>query len=74
MDEKDFEIAAQLEQMERDSAIAKVRHRAIRASPPPEFDGSCTCGADIPPGRIAAGYWVCVDCVAEEELRNRLRA
>lgn len=73
MDEKDFEAAAQLELLERESAIIKARRAAALSPRPDDFDGSCpACGTDIPHARIAAGYYVCVDCVRESELRRRL--
>lgn len=72
MDEKDFEAAANLELMERVSAIEKAR-KAVNRQPPPDFDGTCPeCGAEIPPKRIAAHYFTCVDCVAEQEYQGRL--
>lgn len=72
MDEKDFEIAAQLEQMARENAIAKARKQA-HSEPPAGFDGTCPlCEAEIPPARIAAGYYICVDCATGQEHRSRL--
>lgn len=72
MDEKDFERAAELEQMERQTAIDRARSHIARM-PPPNFDGSCPeCGVDIPAPRISAGYYVCVDCVEEAEYLARL--
>jgi RNA polymerase-binding transcription factor DksA len=72
MDEREFEIAAWLEQMERDQAIHTTRKRAVTPPLPDDFDGSCPeCGADIPEARVAAGYGVCVDCVCESEHRRR---
>jgi hypothetical protein len=72
VDEKDFEIAAQLEQLERDSAINKARQSARILPAPPDFDGTCDCGTEIPPKRIAMGYFRCVDCAFEGELKTRL--
>jgi RNA polymerase-binding transcription factor DksA len=73
MDEKDFEIAALAELMERESAIIIARRAAALSPRPVDFDGSCPeCGGDIPDGRVAAGYFVCVDCVGEKEHRKRL--
>jgi RNA polymerase-binding transcription factor DksA len=75
VDEKDFEIAAQLELLERESAINKARKGAVTQMPPPDFDGTCPlCGAEIPLRRVAIKYYVCVDCVAEQEQRNKLQA
>ena len=72
MDEKDFETAAALEQLARDVAISQAR-RQVGSDPPEGFDGSCPeCGVEIPPKRVAAGYFTCVDCVEERELRKRL--
>lgn len=72
MDEKDFEAAAQLELMARESAIEKAR-RQVHRKVPEDFDGSCPqCGTEVGLERVAVGYYVCVDCVREQELRTRL--
>lgn len=72
MDEKDFETAAELELMQRQSGIERAR-KAANSERPPDFDGTCPeCGSDMDPARVAVGYYVCVDCVTEQELRKKL--
>jgi hypothetical protein len=71
MDEKDFEIAALLELMQRESGIEQAR-KTMQHVVPPDYDGSCLeCGSPVEPGRVALGYYVCVFCVAEQELRRK---
>lgn len=73
MDEKDFENAAQLEMLQRDVAIQAARQALHRKVRPDDFDGTCpSCSAEIDERRIAAGYFECVDCVAEQEQLRRL--
>jgi RNA polymerase-binding transcription factor DksA len=73
MDEKDFEAAERLEQLERQSGIEKARRRS-HLPKPTDFNGKCAeCGADIPTARVVAGYFTCIDCANEMALRERLR-
>ncbi len=75
MDEKDFESAAAAELMERELGIDRAHKAARTHTRPPDFDGTCgQCGADVQPDRIAANYFLCVDCVAEQEHAKRLFA
>ena len=75
MDEHHFELAAALEEMTREAAIAAARTAEQRAHHQPEgFGGLCQqCGTEIPAARVASRYFTCVDCVREQELRTRLR-
>lgn len=73
MDEAHFEHAAMLEQIAREKGIALARLRELRSHlPPPDFDGACTCGAEIPQPRLDRGYFACVACVQEREKRAKL--
>lgn len=47
--------------------------RKLIAKPPPDFDGSCECGAEIHSERITLGFFICIDCARERELRYKLR-
>lgn len=47
--------------------IEKCRTREER---PPGFDGSCSCGEDIDPRRIALGHYRCLDCQTRIERRR----
>lgn len=75
MDESHFEHAARLEQHMRDAALAVNRQSEQTAHRRPvDFDGSCAgCSEEVPPPRVALGYYNCVDCAAANELRGRLR-
>jgi RNA polymerase-binding transcription factor DksA len=71
VDEREFEIAAELEELERQSGIFQAQ-RAVKVTRPETFDGHCVlCEADIPPARVACGYFQCVDCVGEFERRKK---
>lgn len=72
MDEKDFELAAELEQWRRD--IVLQAHRAVLNEPAPaDFDGStCTdCGGIIHPLRLGLGKFRCLECQQVREFRGR---
>lgn len=63
MDEKFLELAAKLEQQQREDARQRVE-RALRPEKHPDFDGAhCVdCEDDIPQGRLALGKIRCVPC------------
>ena len=73
MDEKDFEAAERMEQMERNMGIEQA-HRRAHPPRPDNFHGECAeCGADIPTARVIAGYFTCIDCATETARVERLR-
>jgi len=68
MDEKFLEIAAKIEENQRQAGINAVRQR--QADSYPKWDGeTCLdCGDDLHPVRIDMG---CVFCVPCQELRDK---
>lgn len=62
--------ASELESLFREAAIQDVR---IRMTPPKEFDGEhCTeCDVAIVQGRLALGFYTCVECQSAIEKRKR---
>lgn len=66
MDEKHLEMAERLTSDAVTSALAKVR---TTQNKPEDFDGTCTCGEEIPPARIGLGYYNCIDCQTAKEAR-----
>lgn len=71
---KTFDRASIIEMAQRENALAETRSReAASHEQPVGFDGHCPeCGVEIPPPRITARYYVCVDCAARHEHRVRL--
>ncbi len=69
MDEKQFEMAAELEQRHRDAALA-THMRQVK--PPVDFNGTdCVdCDEPILAPRLALGRWTCVECQTRKEKRN----
>lgn len=70
MDEKFLETA--------DNALAAVvaagvdSARKAQQHKPPDFDGTCICGEEIPPARVALNYFICVVCQGRREERRKL--
>lgn len=68
-----MEMAAQLEQQQRDAAITR-QSRAVLHESDPGFDGAnCVevdCGEAIPAARLALGKIRCVACQAAREKRR----
>lgn len=72
MDEFHFELAARVEQAQRERGIDLARAKAQHARPA-DFDGSCTlCSEPVKPGRIDAGFFVCLDCAEAAELEEKM--
>ncbi len=69
MDEKHLEQADAITSALIDAGVAKARSRQKR---PVDFEGFCTCGAEIPPERIADERYNCVDCQTALERRGKL--
>lgn len=61
MDENFLERADELNRSEIEAGIARARNNGGRARPA-DFDGTCTCGDEIPEARVALGYYRCVRC------------
>jgi len=54
-------------------AIADAARRSNKL-PPKDFDGkNCSCGEEIPLGRLQAGCFNCIDCQEAEELDRKRR-
>ena len=54
-----------------EEAIQKGIERCrTKDGPPAGFDGSCECGEDVDPRRIALGYYRCLDCQTRLERRR----
>lgn len=54
-----------------EEAVQKGIERCrTKDGPPTGFDGSCKCGEDIDPRRIALGYYRCLDCQTRLERRR----
>jgi hypothetical protein len=66
MDEKFLEMAECLTLAEVTAGLAKAR---ITQTRPDGFDGTCTCGEEIPFARVALGYYNCVGCQGRKERR-----
>lgn len=62
--------ASELEDLFREAAIQDVR---LRMAPPKDFDGEhCTeCDSAILQGRLALGFYTCVECQSAIEKRKR---
>lgn len=70
MEEKFLETAEALQASLTAEALTRVR-AAAQQTRPPDFSGDCSCGEPVPPGRIALGYYNCVDCQSAKETRSR---
>jgi RNA polymerase-binding transcription factor DksA len=70
MDEKFLEMAGQLSAEEVTANLARVRAE-ITQPKPEDFDGTCTCGEEIPKERVALKYYNCVVCQGRKEDRRR---
>jgi hypothetical protein len=68
MDENVLEGAEKLRELMVQDGIARCQKKE---SPPPGFDGTCGCGDDIPPERIALGYYRCLSCQERLEKSRR---
>ena len=70
MDEKYLEMAGFLSAADVAAGIARARFRPRK---PSDFDGYCGCGEEIPPERIALDFFICVECKAKDERKQRRR-
>lgn len=68
MDEKYLEQADAVTANLIDHGIAKARQKQVK---PADFEGFCTCGAEIPAERVAAERYNCVDCQTALERRGK---
>lgn len=65
------DIAAALEEYERNSSLNNVL-KSIPRSLPPDFDGCCVdCGEEIPEVRLKLFCIRCVDCQTKLEKMNK---
>lgn len=73
MDEVHFELAQLLEEQQRERAIRAARDKQAKYNVrPAEYEGLCTqCDEPVPSARQAAGYYNCIDCARENELREK---
>ncbi len=69
MDEKYLETAELHLAAEATESLAKVR-RELNQPKPKDFDGTCTCGEEIPPERVALKFYNCVICQGRKEDRR----
>lgn len=71
MDERQLEMAEELENLQRTVSISTAS-RAAAPERHPDFDGThCVdCSGDIPDGRLALGKVRCVYCQTALEKRN----
>ncbi len=68
MDEKELELADAITALAIESGIKRSRQRSVM---PADFDGHCSCGDEIPQGRIAFGYYNCTECQTAFERRGK---
>lgn len=69
-----FDRASELEQMQRDAAIANARN--TETNQPIEIEGvlcCCDCADPLPQERAKANRPRCVSCQEQHELENELR-
>ena len=71
MDEKYLETAELHSAAEATEGLAKIQRDLVRTQmKPKDFDGTCTCGEEIPPERVALKYYNCVVCQGQKEDRR----
>lgn len=58
------------EKLAAEAIQAGIEKCRTKEGPPPGFDGSCECGEDVDPRRIALGYYRCLDCQTRIERRG----
>jgi RNA polymerase-binding transcription factor DksA len=68
MDEKHLEQADAITATLINAGIAKARRKQLK---PIDFEGFCTCGAEIPVGRVVNERYNCVDCQSALERRGK---
>ena len=69
MDEKYLEMAGDSERSAINAGVRKSQEsKQLR---PVGFDGTCTCGEEIPEGRVSLGYYNCAECQAALERRGK---
>lgn len=68
MDEKFIEIADALTTSIIEAGISASRNAQKR---PEGFEGFCSCGAEIQPKRVEAGYYNCITCQERIEGRKK---
>ncbi len=74
MDAKFLEMAEQLSAEEVTANLGRVRRELDQSqTKPKDFDGTCTCGEEIPPERVALKFYNCTVCQGKKEDR-RLRS
>jgi len=71
MDEKFLEMADKISEEARRAAVESARKEANQTKPA-DFDGTCICGEEIPPARVALNYFICVVCQGRREERRKL--
>jgi hypothetical protein len=58
------------EKLAEEAIQAGIEKCRAKDGPPAGFDGSCKCGEDVDPRRIALGYYRCLDCQTRLERRR----
>lgn len=71
MDEKFLEMAGNVSEAAVAAAIESASKQANQPKPL-DFDGTCTCGEEIPPERVALKFYNCVFCQGRKEERRKL--
>lgn len=71
MDEKFLEMADSVSAAAVAAGIASASKQANQTKPL-DFDGTCTCGEEIPPERVALKFYNCVVCQGRKEERRKL--
>ena len=70
MDEKYLEMADKISEAGVTAGIASARTTQPNQIKPKDFDGTCTCGEEIPPERVALHFYNCVVCQGRKEDRR----
>lgn len=68
MDENFIETADSLMRASIDAGVERAR---TQQSKPAGFDGSCSCGEEINPRRVALGYYRCLGCQTQAEKHGQ---
>ena len=71
MDEKFLEMADSVSAAAVAAGVDSAR-KANEQKKPEDFDGTCTCGEEIPPERVALKFYNCVVCQGRKEERRKL--
>lgn len=70
MDEKFLEMADSVSAAAVAAGVDSARKE--QQTKPANFDGTCSCGEEIPPARVALNYFNCVVCQGRREERRKL--